>query len=106
MARPVAGHTAAVLDGKKLSRQWQSDLLSKAAEVTKSLGRPPGLGVVLVGNRPDSRIYVQRKQEACAKVELRCKYLESNRLQSLILCSGWHQSAASATARICLPGRH
>ncbi|KXZ47921.1 hypothetical protein GPECTOR_32g534 [Gonium pectorale] len=31
------------------------------------LGRPPGLGVVLVGNRPDSMLYVAKKQEACQK---------------------------------------
>lgn len=66
-----AGHTASVLDGKKISSQWQADLLGRAADVTTGLGRPPGLGVVLVGSRPDSRIYVQRKQEACAKVRSR-----------------------------------
>ncbi len=36
--------------------------------MTSLLGRAPGLGVVLVGSRPDSRLYVQRKQEACVKV--------------------------------------
>lgn len=63
-----SGHTAAVLDGKKIAGQWQAELEAQVADVTRSLGRPPGLGVVLVGGRPDSRLYVQRKQEACVKV--------------------------------------
>lgn len=64
----MAGHTATVLDGKKIAGQWQSDLEAKVTDVTSLLGRAPGLGVVLVGSRPDSRLYVQRKQEACVKV--------------------------------------
>lgn len=43
--------------------------------VTKSLGRPPCLAVVLVGNRPDSLLYVTRKQEAALQVRL------ANRIQ-------------------------
>jgi methylenetetrahydrofolate dehydrogenase (NADP+)/methenyltetrahydrofolate cyclohydrolase len=31
------------------------------------LGRPPGLAVVLIGNRPDSSLYVSKKAEACAQ---------------------------------------
>ena len=64
----TAGHSAAVLDGRKISKQWQADLTARAADVATRLGRAPGLGVVLVGDRADSRIYVQRKQEAGTKV--------------------------------------
>ena len=39
----------------------------EVAEVTARAGRPPGLAVVLVGGRPDSKIYVHRKEEACRK---------------------------------------
>lgn len=31
-------------------------------------GRPPGLGVILVGDRPDSLVYVTRKKEACDRI--------------------------------------
>lgn len=41
------------------------------AEVKRRAGRPPGLAVILVGSRPDSVLYAQRKQEACAEVWLR-----------------------------------
>ena len=67
----LLGHTAAVLDGRKIASRWLSDLETTAADVTGRLGRPPGLGVVLVGNRPDSRIYVRRKKEAGTKVPAR-----------------------------------
>lgn len=59
---------AAILDGAGLSKLWQQELSKEAAEVRQQLGRPPGLAVVTVGDRPDSKLYVQRKQEACAKV--------------------------------------
>ncbi|KAL0049948.1 hypothetical protein WJX82_001453 [Trebouxia sp. C0006] len=65
------GHTATVLDGRKIAGKWQSDLEAKVTDVTSLLGRAPGLGVVLVGSRPDSRLYVQRKQEACVKIGIK-----------------------------------
>ena len=42
-------------------------MAAEVAEVTARAGRPPGLAVVLVGGRPDSKIYVRRKEEACEK---------------------------------------
>lgn len=35
------------------------------------MGRPPGLGVVLVGGRRDSELYVTRKKEACERVGIK-----------------------------------
>ena len=59
---------AAILDGAGLSKAWQAELAKEAAEVEQKLGRPPGLAVVTVGSRPDSTLYIQRKQEACSRV--------------------------------------
>ena len=36
----------------------------EVAAVKAAIGRPPGLSVVLVGDRADSVLYVSRKQEA------------------------------------------
>jgi methylenetetrahydrofolate dehydrogenase (NADP+)/methenyltetrahydrofolate cyclohydrolase len=55
------------IDGKKWSATVQEEIRQKIAEITKS-HRPPGLGVILVGDDPASRIYVTRKEEACQKV--------------------------------------
>ncbi|KAG1662002.1 hypothetical protein FOA52_012173 [Chlamydomonas sp. UWO 241] len=63
---------AALLDGRKVAAQWSDELAASCAELTAELRRPPGLCVVLVGDRPDSRLYVARKQEAAARVGVRC----------------------------------
>jgi hypothetical protein len=57
--------TARVLDGKAVAAAWSSELQEQVQDISRVLNRRPGLAVVLVGNRPDSLIYVSRKQEAC-----------------------------------------
>lgn len=59
---------ASVLDGRAVAAAWERELVGEVAHLTDILGRPPGLGVVLVGSRPDSMLYVSKKQEACQKV--------------------------------------
>jgi len=56
---------ARVLDGKAVASGWSLELQQQVQELNRVLNRRPGLAVVLVGNRPDSLIYVTRKQEAC-----------------------------------------
>ena len=41
-----------------------------ALSASRRLGRPPGLAVVLVGDRPDSRTYVRMKERACEECGL------------------------------------
>lgn len=59
---------ARVLDGRAVSAQWQDELAHEVATMRAKGLRRPGLGVVLVGDRPDSHVYVARKQEACSRV--------------------------------------
>lgn len=59
---------AKVIDGKSIALNWEKSIAAEAAELTKELGRPPGLAVIVAGERPDSAIYVQRKQDACKRV--------------------------------------
>lgn len=61
-------HRAVVLDGRAVSAAWQAELTRDVRSIRASCGRPPGLGVVLVGSRPDSLIYVTRKKDACDRV--------------------------------------
>jgi 5,10-methylene-tetrahydrofolate dehydrogenase/methenyl tetrahydrofolate cyclohydrolase len=63
----AAGGTA-LLDGRATAAAWQAELAARAAAVRARAGRPPGLGVLWVGGRPDSAVYVERKREACAAV--------------------------------------
>ena len=52
------------LDGAALARQIRAELTSRVSSFTKRYGRPPGLGVVLVGGRPESELYVRNKLKA------------------------------------------
>jgi methylenetetrahydrofolate dehydrogenase (NADP+) / methenyltetrahydrofolate cyclohydrolase len=53
--------SARILDGAAVALQIRSELSARAAEFTRRAGRQPGLGIVLVGGKPDSQIYVNSK---------------------------------------------
>ena len=63
--------TAGVLDGQALARQLQDALRPEVAAFTARRGRPPGLGIVLVGDNPASAVYVRNKLKAGAAVGFR-----------------------------------
>ena len=56
-----------LLNGKELSNKLKLELQEKV----KKLKRQPGLGIILVGDRPDSAIYVRMKKRACDKVGIK-----------------------------------
>ncbi len=58
---------ATLLDGKAVANRVRSAVAVRAAELAGSLGRPPGLAVVQVGEDPASRIYVRNKRKAAAE---------------------------------------
>ena len=53
--------SARILDGAAVAAQIRSELSSRAAAFTRSAGRQPALAIVLVGDKPDSQIYVNSK---------------------------------------------
>jgi 5,10-methylene-tetrahydrofolate dehydrogenase/methenyl tetrahydrofolate cyclohydrolase len=59
---------ARILDGRGIAAIWQDELALEVSDIKSRGGRPPGLGVILVGDRPDSLLYVSRKQEACTQI--------------------------------------
>jgi methylenetetrahydrofolate dehydrogenase (NADP+) / methenyltetrahydrofolate cyclohydrolase len=60
--------TAQILDGKALAQKMQAALATKIAQLQPSLGRPPGLAVLMVGDNPASAAYVKGKETACTKI--------------------------------------
>jgi methylenetetrahydrofolate dehydrogenase (NADP+)/methenyltetrahydrofolate cyclohydrolase len=56
--------TARVLDGQALATRMQEEIKPQVAEFAARHGRPPGLGIVLVGNDPASQVYVRNKVKA------------------------------------------
>ena len=61
---------AIILDGRRVSKKWNKELKTEAARITGEVGRKPALCVILVGNRPDSVLYVTKKEEVCDEVNI------------------------------------
>lgn len=53
--------TARLLDGRAIAAQIRDSVLPDIHAFTTRAGRPPGLGIVLVGEDPASEIYVRNK---------------------------------------------
>jgi methylenetetrahydrofolate dehydrogenase (NADP+)/methenyltetrahydrofolate cyclohydrolase len=52
---------ARILDGNAIARQIREELHFRIETFRNRAGRPPGLGIVLVGHNPASEIYVRNK---------------------------------------------
>jgi methylenetetrahydrofolate dehydrogenase (NADP+)/methenyltetrahydrofolate cyclohydrolase len=63
--------TARTLDGQTLARTMQEEIRPEVAAFTAQHGRPPGLGIVLVGDNPASDVYVRNKLKAGADIGFR-----------------------------------
>lgn len=53
--------SALVIDGKNLAKRIQDSLVPETLSISQSLGRKPGLAVILVGDNPASKVYVSSK---------------------------------------------
>jgi methylenetetrahydrofolate dehydrogenase (NADP+)/methenyltetrahydrofolate cyclohydrolase len=60
--------TATLLDGKQLAKTMQAELGAEVIAFVRAFAVRPGLATVLVGERPDSQVYVRNKQDACARL--------------------------------------
>ena len=59
---------ANLIDGKAVSAQVKEKVRLETAELMEKHGIQPGLAVVIVGNDPASRVYVNNKKKACDAV--------------------------------------
>jgi methylenetetrahydrofolate dehydrogenase (NADP+)/methenyltetrahydrofolate cyclohydrolase len=59
--------SAQIIDGKHVAGQIKARLAQEVREL-KSQGIVPGLAVVLVGDNPASRVYVNMKKKACGEI--------------------------------------
>jgi len=62
---------ARLLEGTAVANQIRAEVAPAAADFTTRAGRPPGLGIVLVGDDPASDIYVRGKVKAAGEVGIR-----------------------------------
>ncbi len=56
--------SAKIIDGKKISEELRTEI-AEAVKNKEEGKRAPGLAVIIVGNNPASRIYVNNKKKAC-----------------------------------------
>ncbi|HEY7498770.1 MAG TPA: bifunctional 5,10-methylenetetrahydrofolate dehydrogenase/5,10-methenyltetrahydrofolate cyclohydrolase [Vicinamibacterales bacterium] len=63
--------SARLLDGPTVASAIRESVLPQVRAFTASAGRPPGLGIVLVGDNPSSEIYVRNKVKAGGESGLR-----------------------------------
>lgn len=76
-----------ILDGKKCSQEILDKIKEKVDNLKSSNKRVPGLAVIIVGNNPASKIYVNSKVKACEKVGFYSKaiFLDENISQAELL---------------------
>ncbi len=59
---------ARILDGNQIRDEIKEELRPRVERLQRSLGRPPGLAVVLVGDNPASQIYVRGKTKTSSEL--------------------------------------
>jgi methylenetetrahydrofolate dehydrogenase (NADP+) / methenyltetrahydrofolate cyclohydrolase len=59
---------AAIIDGKAIGKQIQSEVEADVLRLKSERGIIPGLAVVLVGDDPASKLYTSNKAKTCAKL--------------------------------------
>ena len=59
---------AQIIDGKAVSASVKEEVRAEAARLKEEKGLKVGLAVVIVGNDPASRVYVNNKKKACEAV--------------------------------------
>lgn len=57
-----------IIDGKAVSAHVKESIAKEVAQLKEKYGATIGLAVVIVGNNPASRIYVNNKKKACEAV--------------------------------------
>jgi methylenetetrahydrofolate dehydrogenase (NADP+) / methenyltetrahydrofolate cyclohydrolase len=63
--------SARLLDGAAIANQIRTELRPDVEKFTARVGRPPGLGIVLVGDDPASHLYVGSKLKSAGETGLR-----------------------------------
>ena len=65
--------SARLLNGTEIASRIRDELKPRVAAFTARAGRPPGLGIVLVGKHPPSEIYVRNKLKAASDIGCRAE---------------------------------
>ncbi len=98
-----------ILDGKSLSQKIREEIKKKVESFTSKGFRPPSLAVVLVGDDPASKVYVNNKRKACEKVGIKSLFYhlpentEEERLLGLIYELNTNEEVDGILVQLPLP---
>ena len=67
--------TAKIIDGVALSKRLRAELAPRVKALSNR-GVKPGLGVVLVGENPASKVYVRNKIKSCGEVGIHSVFVQ------------------------------
>jgi len=59
---------AKLISGIRISQEIKDEIKEEVKEIVRLKGIRPGLGVILVGDNPASKVYVRNKQISCKEV--------------------------------------
>ena len=59
---------AKIIDGKAISAQMRVEIAEQTKAYIEKTGEKPGLAVIIVGEDPASKVYVNNKKKGCAEV--------------------------------------
>lgn len=62
------GQTANVINGKSIARAIRAGIANEICRMKETIVKSPGLAIVLVGGRRDSRTFIRVKLKACEEV--------------------------------------
>jgi methylenetetrahydrofolate dehydrogenase (NADP+) / methenyltetrahydrofolate cyclohydrolase len=68
--------TARIIDGKAVAKKLRAEYKARVAKLVASHGLTPGLAVILVGQNPASKLYVNNKVRACEDVGIRSERID------------------------------
>ena len=60
--------TAKIIDGSTIAQKLQLEIASQIKDLTSNGLRAPGLAVIIVGENPASKIYVDKKRKMCLEL--------------------------------------
>ncbi|WP_461830220.1 bifunctional methylenetetrahydrofolate dehydrogenase/methenyltetrahydrofolate cyclohydrolase FolD [Aquifex sp.] len=98
-----------ILDGKSLSQKIREEIKKEVESFTSKGFRPPSLAVVLVGDDPASKVYVNNKRKACEKVGIKSLFYhlpentEEERLLGLIYELNTNEEVDGILVQLPLP---
>lgn len=75
------------LDGKLLAIKKRDEIKQEIEELKEKTGKTPGLAIVLIGNNPASKIYVNSKVKGCEELGIKSfvHYLDENITEDEVL---------------------